>query len=291
MAGKNFQKSTKRLRPVRSKNGIKANARIRVEHDVDLLSKNLKLKILGQPHDEVLMTTDNRYKHYKAKEVCIIFNEGLLFRKYYGETRNAKYNKILIPKQLVDELLGSLRGEFGKHPGTTKTIIAYRQKYYYPDMAQLIREGVMSCEQCIIQSRNDRNFTRPPLQNPLEHITSPEDAMQTYLVPELPPSTDYGNIVTGLDVFSGFLFAYLTSIPNAKSIAKVLINIMTKHAYLSTTLSSDKGTAFVPNGIKKVALVLGVLLKHATTKPTQTIGMLEQSHASIKQALKIETSE
>ena len=249
MAGKNFQKSTKRLRPVRSKNGIKANARIRVEHEVDLFSKNLNLKILGQPHDEVLMTTDKRYKHYKLNEVCKIFNEGLLFRKYYGETSNAKYYQILIPKQLVDEVLGSLHGEFGKHPGTSKRIIAYLQKKYYPDMAESISEGAMSCEQCIIQSRSDRNFTNPPLQNPLEHITAPEDAMQTDLVPELPPSTDYGNIVTVLDVFSGFLFAYLTSIPEAKIVAKVLINIMFKHAYLPTTLSSDKGTVFMPNVI------------------------------------------
>ena len=32
--------------------GMKANARIRVEQDVDLVLNNLKLKILGQPHDD-----------------------------------------------------------------------------------------------------------------------------------------------------------------------------------------------------------------------------------------------
>ena len=43
--------------------------------------------------------------------------------------------------------------------------------------------------------------------------------------------------------------------------------------------------------IKDVAGVLGITLKHATTKHAQTIGLLERSHASIKQALKIETDE
>ena len=38
---------------------IKANARIRVEQDADLVLKNLKLKIFGQPHDDVLLTTDS----------------------------------------------------------------------------------------------------------------------------------------------------------------------------------------------------------------------------------------
>ena len=105
-------------------NGIKASARIRAEQDADLVLKNLKLKILGQPHDDVLLATDRRYKHYKANEDRIILKDGLLFRKYYGETVSIKYYQILIPKQLVNEVLRNLHGEFGKHPGITKTIIA-----------------------------------------------------------------------------------------------------------------------------------------------------------------------
>ena len=134
-------------------------------------------------------------------------------------------------------------------------------------------------------------LTRPPLQNPNEYITAPEDAMQIDLVPGLPPSGGYENIVTAMDVFSRYLFAYHTSNKNANTIAKVLINIMTKHAYLPTTIISDKGTAFTSHVIKEVAVVLGFTLKHATTKHAQTIGLLERSHASIKQALKIETGE
>ena len=149
----------------------------------------------------------------------------------------------------------------------------------------------MSCEQCIRESRIDRSLTRPPRQNPIEHVTAPEDAMQIDLVPELPPSGGYENIVTARDVFSRFLIAYPTSNQDAKTIAKVLINIMTKHDYLPTTLISYKGTAFMSYVIKEVAGVLGITLKHASTKHAQTIGLYEQSHASIKQALKIETGE
>ena len=237
------------------------------------------------------MTTDRRFKHYKANEDRIILKDGLLFRKYYGETGSVNYYQILIPKQLVNEVLRNLHGEFGKHPGITKTIIAYREKYYYPKLAQLIREWVLSCEQCLRESRISPRLTRPPLQNPNEYITAPEDAMQIDLVPGLPPSGGYENIVTAIDVFSRYLFAYPTSNQDAKTVAKVLISIMTKHAYLPTTLISDKGTAFTSTVIKEVAGVLGITLKHATTKHAQTIGLLERSHASIKQALKIETGE
>ena len=114
--------------------------------------------------------------------------------KYFGETGRVKYYQVLIPKQLVNEVLRSLHGEFGKHPGIYKTINAYTKKYYFPKMAQLIKEWV-----------------RPPPKNPNEHITAPEDAMQIDLVPELPPSGGYENIVTAKDVFSRHLFAYSTS--------------------------------------------------------------------------------
>ena len=73
--------------------------------------------------------------------------------------------------------------------------------------------------------------------------------------------------------------------------AQVIINIMTEHAYLPTTFISDKGTAFKSHIIKEVAGVLGITLKHATTKHAQTIGLLERSYASVKQSLKIETGE
>ena len=149
----------------------------------------------------------------------------------------------------------------------------------------------MSCEQCLKESRINPRLTRQPLQNLHEYITAPEDAIQIDLVPGLPPSCGYENIVTALDVFSRYFFAYPTSNQDAKTVAKVLINIMTKHAYLPTTFISDKGTAFTSHVIKVVAGVLGITLKHATRKHAQTIGLLERCHASIKQALKIETGE
>ena len=73
-------------------NGIKANAQIRVEKDDDLVFKNMRLKLLGQPHDEELniITTGSRYKNYKANEHRIILREGLLFSRHFGETGSVK---------------------------------------------------------------------------------------------------------------------------------------------------------------------------------------------------------
>ena len=42
---------------------------------------------------------------------------------------------------------------------------------------------------------------------------------------------------------------------------------------------------------QEVAGFLCITLKHATTKHAQTIGTIERSHASMKQALEIEAGE
>ena len=94
-----------------------------------------------------------------------------------------------------------------------------------------------------------------------------------------------------MDVYSRYLFAHPTSNQDARTTAKNIINIMTKHVYLPTTLISNKGKSFMSHVIEEVAGVLGITIKHATTMHAHTIALLERSHALIKQALKIKTSE
>ena len=110
----------------------------------------------------------------------------------------------------------------------------------------------MSCDQCIKESGIDCSITRPALQNPREHITVLEDVIQNALVPELPPSGGYENIVTTMDVISRYLFAKPTSNKDAKTIARVIINNMIKHASLPTTPISEKGTAFTSHVTKEL---------------------------------------
>ena len=78
---------------------------------------------------------------------------------------------------------------------------------------------------------------------------------------------------------------------SAINVANVLIDIMTKHAYLPTTLITDKRTAFTSTIIAEVTHSLGITLKCATTKDPQTIGKLERTHASIKTNLKMACGE
>ena len=66
---------------------------------------------------------------------------------------------------------------------------------------------------------------------------------------------------------------------------------MTRHAYLHTLIITDKGSVFISQVIHEVAEILGINLKHATTKHAQIIGVLERAHATIKTSLKMASGE
>ena len=114
----------------------------------------------------------------------------------------------------------------------------------------------------------------------------PEDAMQIELPLELPPSSGYENILTALDVLSIYLFAQPKSSQDARTVARGVFNIITKHAHLPTTMNSDGGKAFISQVMKETTEVWGVTLENA-----QTIEMIEGTHASLAKTLEIGTGE
>ena len=97
--------------------------------------------------------------------------------------------------------------------------------------------------------------------------------------------------MTAIDVFSRYLFAYPLIEATATNVAKVIIDIMTKHSYQPKTLITDKGSAFTSTIIAEITQILGITLKCATTKHPQTIGKLERTHASLKTNLKMASGE
>ena len=111
------------------------------------------------------------------------------------------------------------------------------------------------------------------------------------IVPFDEPSNGYTAIVTALDIFSRYLITYCVTKIDAKTIERALVDIMTRHAYFPTTIITDKGTQFMSEVIADTTRVLGIQLRHATTKHAETISILEQCHASLKEALKTSTGE
>ena len=70
----------------------------------------------------------------------IVLKEEIITRQYYDETGQVKYHQVLLPKQLLKELLQALHGTAHKHPGISKMLQEIRQKYYYPGIAKPVKK-------------------------------------------------------------------------------------------------------------------------------------------------------
>ena len=270
---------------------FKDNARIRLEQNNDIVLRNLRAKIEGEPFDENELASDFRYQHYLQNITRIEIKHEVLTRKYYTDTGMISHYQILLPIQLLEELLQALHGHNSNHPGITKMIQEARQKYYYPCMAKYIKKWVSNCQVCIQTKRINNDLLRTELLNCPEWDLGSEDILQMDILPNLPPSGGYDHIITAIDVFSRYLFAYPVTHITATAVSKVIMDILCKHTYLPTTIITDLGTQFNAQITHEIAAVLGIELKHATMKHAQTIGLLERTHASVKTHLKAATGE
>ena len=152
--------------------------------------------------------------------------------------------QVLLPRQLLDEFLHALHGHNANHPGITKMIQEARQKYYYPCIAKHIRSWVTKCQMCIQNKRISNDLLKTELLNCPEWDLGPEDILQMDILPNLPPNGGYDNIITAIDVFSRYLFAYPVTRITAPAVARVIMDILCKHTYLPTTIITDMGTQF-----------------------------------------------
>ena len=130
----------------------------------------------------------------------IVLKDEILTRQYFDETGNVKYHQILLLQHLLQELLQSLHGTAHKHPGISKMLQEIRQRYYYPIMAKHVKKWVEVCEQCARDKRVPNATITPEILNLPEWDLGPEDAMQIDLLPNLPPSGGYENVLTAIDV-------------------------------------------------------------------------------------------
>ena len=209
--------------------------------------------MLGLPFDEQIILKDARYMHYSRNKKRIIIKDHILYRQYHKDIHEASHLQVLLPGHLLKVFLQSLDGTAGKHPSISKMMQEIRQKYSFPSIATYVRNWVRDCEICIQDKRINNTRITPELILIPEWDLGPEDLMQIDLLPELPPSGGYENIITAIDVFSRYAFAYPVSNPTAVNTAKIIIDIMTRHAYLPTLIITDKGSVFASQVIHEVA--------------------------------------
>ena len=108
--------------------------------------------------------------------------------------------------------------------------------------------------------------------------------MEIDLKGSLPAFNGFTHILTGIEVFSRYLFAAPLRKPDTTSVVKALMSIFLKHVYIPKHMLTNKGTVFTSQIMKQLMETTGIQLSHATIKHAETIGMVERSHAKLKKS-------
>ena len=146
-----------------------------------------------------------------------------------------------------------------------------------------------NCQVCKQTKKINNDLLRSELHNCPEWDLGPEGNFQMDILPNLPPSGGYDHIITAIDVFAQYLFAYPVALITATPAARVIVDIFCTHTYLPAATITDISTQFNAQVTHEITAVLGIELKHATMKHAQTIELLERTHAPVKTQLKAAT--
>ena len=204
---------------------------------------------------------------------------------------NVKYHRILLPPHLLQELRQSLHRTAHKHPGISKCYRRSGRCITTLTWQSMLKSGWKGANNARVTSASPMQRSRPNYFICRKGTSDPKMPCRLTYCRTSPLVEEFENVLTAIDVFSRYLFAYPPTGASANNIAKGLIDIMTKHAYLPTTIVTDKGTAFTSTIIAEITQFLGITLKCATTKHPQTIGKLERTHISLKTNLKMACGE
>ena len=142
------------------------------------------------------------------------------------------------------------------NPGVAKVIQQCRERYYYPGLALKKCQHISQCQECLQTRRTPNNTITLPLINMSQIAKTP--CKWTWYHSTTHQSGGYNAIITTMDVFSRYLFAYNVVRVDTKTMARVLIDIITRHCYLPTTIITDKDSQFISEAMKQITDVLGI---------------------------------
>ena len=217
--------------------------------------------------------------------------KSILVRQFFDDVGKISRYQICVPKHLRKEVVYRIQNSpTGGHIGIVCTAKDFRQRFYFPGFTEFLTDDIKNCLPCSTLKRVSKRQLNPPLQPISSEQLFPGDMMQIDLVGPF-QSPIYKYVLSGVDVFSNYLFAIPLTSVLAGTIAKALVSIFFQHIYIPKTILSDLGTSFAAKLLHELTNFLEIKRQHACLKHPQTKGVVERSHSALKRILKLNTDE
>lgn len=144
------------------------------------------------------------------------------------------------------------------HPGVRRSLAAIRQRFWWPSMAQDVRQFVLACSVCA----QNKTSNQPPvgLLHPLPIPSRPWSHIALDFVTGLLPSRGNTVVLMVVDRFSKAAhFIPLPILPSAKETAQVVVDHVFRIHGLMADVVSDRGPQFISRFWKEFCRHIGPL--------------------------------
>jgi transposase InsO family protein len=215
-----------------------------------------------------------------------VSGNGVLLRRTEVTTSKGRepIDFIVLPYKLRSDALYIFHDDkFAGHLGVSKTYWALRQRFWWPSQHRDVEEWVASCTACA-----RRKMPPGPPAGNFQPIVSTRP-WQILCIDVVGPltTTKNGNrhIVTMMDHFSGFPFAFAVKRATAEVIARLLLEHVIPLVGCPEQILSDQGAQFSSGLLSALSQFFDTKLIRTSAYHPQTNGMLERFHRPLKDIL------
>jgi transposase InsO family protein/bacterioferritin (cytochrome b1) len=181
---------------------------------------------------------------------------------------------IVIPNCLTKKIIENFHDSpmEGAHLHAQKTFDKIQERYYWKHMRKQVEEYVKTCILC--QKRKIPPKRKLGLLQPISPTLRPFSRLQLDFIGPICSSYGKEYILTITCVATKFAFTYALKTADAQSVAKCLLDLITKYGMFSI-IQSDKGTTFTSQVIQKLILALGACQIFSSAYMPQINGQVE----------------
>ena len=215
-----------------------------------------------------------------------IVKDQWLLREYSGETPRIGRTQLVLPKEYRQRVMKIAHDSImSGHQGINKTIEKIQSNFFWPKMAEDVRNFCRSCDICQRTIQKGKVVKAPLGRMPLIDVPFQRVAMD--LIGPIHPVSDRGHryILTIVDYATRYPEAVPLANIDTQTVAEALIDVYSRVGVPKEILT-DMGTQFTSDLMKEVGRLLSI--KQLTTTPYHPIctGLVERFNGTLKIMLK-----
>ena len=276
-------------------------ALIQVDGDEEWTADQLKVQQMSDPDiaefRDLMFRFPDRRPLWSELDGCLEFvkilwtmwseftlKDEVLYRETIDPITQDKFLRLVVPWSMRTSLIQLVHdGVTGGHAGIAKTKDQLRRRAYWPGWTKSVERYVAACIPCALYCNG-----KPPKQGCLQPMLAsrPFETLSIDVTGPHPRSANgYMYILTIVDHFSKFAFAYPMRNQEATTVAKILVEQVICLVGTPSRILTDQGPNFESTLFKELCRMLGVTkIRTSPYKPSTNAGA-ERFHSTLNAML------